>query len=280
MNNAMELIRYSDIILSCFIPGQMLTESRIASHALVFVRSGVMEAKSAGRKFTVPAGGFVFLKRDHAVRIRKQSDGARPYSAMSILLQRNFLRDSFRTLNPRNFPRAAKRFEEAVIPLRSEPALESLFASLLPYTDARVKPLPEWIELKEREALLCLLTISPRFYPTLFDFSSPWKIDLLAFMEANFREDLTLEEFASYTGRSLATFKRDFAKISPLTPEKWLLEKRLDYAHRLLTEDHRKISDVYLEAGFRNRSHFSTAFRKKYGVTPAEAGREPESVSF
>ena len=53
MNNAMELIRYSDIILSCFIPGQMLTESRIASHALVFVRSGVMEAKSAGRKFTV-----------------------------------------------------------------------------------------------------------------------------------------------------------------------------------------------------------------------------------
>ena len=72
----------------------------------------------------------------------------------------------------------------------------------------------------------------------------------------------------------------NFAKISPLTPEKWLLEKRLDYAHRLLTEDHRKISDVYLEAGFRNRSHFSTAFRKKYGVTPAEAGRERESVSF
>lgn len=62
MNNAMELIRYSDIILSCFIPGQMLTESRIASHALVFVRSGVMEAKSAGRKFTVPAGGFVYFK--------------------------------------------------------------------------------------------------------------------------------------------------------------------------------------------------------------------------
>ena len=99
-------------------------------------------------------------------------------------------------------------------------------------------------------------------------------------MEANFREDLTLEEFASYTGRSLAAFKRDFAKISPLTPEKWLLEKRLDFAHKLLTEEHKMVSDVYLEAGFRNRTHFSTAFRKRYGVTPAEAGREPESVSF
>ena len=37
-----------------------------------------------------------------------------------------------------------------MIPLRSEPALESLFASLLPYTDARVKPLPEWIEYKRQ----------------------------------------------------------------------------------------------------------------------------------
>ncbi len=29
--------------------------------------------------------------------------------------------------------------------------------------------------------------------------------------------DLSMEEIAGYTGRSLATFKRDFAKISPLT---------------------------------------------------------------
>ena len=62
-----------------------------------------MEAKSAGRNSPCRRAGLVFLKRDHAVRIRKQSDGARPYSAVSILLQRNFLRDSFRTLNPKNF---------------------------------------------------------------------------------------------------------------------------------------------------------------------------------
>lgn len=29
-----------------------------------------------------------------------------------------------------------------------------------------------------------------------------------------------MEEIASYTGRSLATFKRDFAKVSDLTPQK------------------------------------------------------------
>jgi AraC family transcriptional regulator, exoenzyme S synthesis regulatory protein ExsA len=56
---------------------------------------------------------------------------------------------------------------------------------------------------------------------------SPWKIDLLDFMEKNFCEDLSMEEFASYSGRSLATFKRDFKKASPLSPQKWLIEKPL-----------------------------------------------------
>ena len=102
----MELIRYSDIVLSCFVPGQSLSEHRMASHALVYVRSGEMTAKDNGTSIRIPAGG-------------------RPYSAVSIRLERKFLRDSFRTLNPKNFPRSAKRFEEAVIPLQSEPAVFS-----------------------------------------------------------------------------------------------------------------------------------------------------------
>lgn len=32
--------------------------------------------------------------------------------------------------------------------------------------------------------------------------------------------DLSMEEIVNYTERSLATFKRDFAKISELTPQK------------------------------------------------------------
>ncbi len=52
------------------------------------------------------------------------------------------------------------------------------------------------------------------------------------FMEQNYTEDLTLEEFASYTGRSLATFKRDFAKVSPLPPQRWIMEHRLEKAKK------------------------------------------------
>ena len=30
----------------------------------------------------------------------------------------------------------------------------------------------------------------------------------------------------------------------------------------------KKVVDVYAEVGFRNPSHFSTAFKKEFGITP------------
>ena len=80
--------------------------------------------------------------------------------------------------------------------------------------------------------------------------------------------EFTLDELAHYTGRSLATFKRDFKKISELTPEKWLIKKRLEKAYELMKTGRKKVVDVYAEVGFRNPSHFSTAFKKEFGVAP------------
>lgn len=116
---------------------------------------------------------------------------------------------------------------------------------------------------------MCLLAIDNRFYPTLFDFNEVWKIDIMDFMENNYTEDMTLEEFASYTGRSLATFKRDFARISPLPPQRWILEHRLEKARTLLLENKIPAQEICYMVGFKNRSHFSQAFKKRYGCAPA-----------
>ena len=62
------------------------------------------------------------------------------------------------------------------------------------------------------------------------------------------------------------TFKRDFKKISDLTPEKWLIRKRLEVAYAKMKEGGKKVVDVYAEVGFKNPSHFSTAFKKQYGM--------------
>jgi len=82
--------------------------------------------------------------------------------------------------------------------------------------------------------------------------------------------DLSIEEIAQYTGRSLATFKRDFKKISELSPQKWLMNKRLNVAYEKIKNKGEKIADVCYNVGFKNRSHFTTAFKKQFGFTPTQ----------
>jgi len=126
------------------------------------------------------------------------------------------------------------------------------------------------MKLKLHEGVHSLLNIDIKFYSSLFDFTEPWKIDLVDFMEKNFLQTLSMDEFASYSGRSLATFKRDFKKISVQSPQKWLIEKRLQVAHDLIKIGHKKVSDIYLDVGFKNLSHFSSAYKKMYGQPPTK----------
>lgn len=102
---------------------------------------------------------------------------------------------------------------------------------------------------------------------------SAQKIDLKDFMEKNFRCDMSMSEFARASGRSLSTFKRDFKKISDLSPERWLTDRRLRAAIELLKRG-RRVSDTCFDVGFKNVSHFSATFKKKFGMTPGEARKQ------
>ena len=161
-----------------------------------------------------------------------------------------------------------KGLDRDVVKLPKTVELASLFASMTPYFDRDVKPQDDFMNLKLQEGLLALLHIDKRFASMLFDFNEPWKMDILDFMNKNYMYEFSMEELAHYTGRSLATFKRDFKKVSDLTPEKWLIRKRLEVAYDLMKEGGQKIVDVYAKVGFKNPSHFSTAFKKQYGIPP------------
>lgn len=256
------------IIFSCFMPGETLVEHRLPNHALILVCQGEIDIIDGERSITIKKGEYVFLKKDCQIRIHKHSAGEVPYSAMSIRFKRPTLRNYFRKVESMNIPSGVARFNEAAIPIAPNLYLDSLFASLRPFLESGTEPSKQFIDMKCAEALDCLLRINSRFYPTLFDFNDLWKIDLLKFMEEHYMEDMSMEEFAGYTGRSLATFKRDFAKLSPLTPQKWLIEYRLQKASEMLSKG-TSVTDAYIQVGFRNRSHFSKLFTEKFNCPPS-----------
>jgi AraC-like DNA-binding protein len=95
------------------------------------------------------------------------------------------------------------------------------------------------------------------------------KVDLKDFMEKHYKSDMSMSEFAKASGRSLSTFKRDFKRMSELSPERWLTDRRLRAACELLKRG-RRVSDACFDVGFKNVSHFSAIFKKKFGLTPGE----------
>jgi len=269
--SGVKIFNYSDIFFSSIHQGNTICTNRAFAHLIIYISSGEISIMDNGKEIMAHAGECIFIRRDHRVTFTKRPAGDEIFIGITMMLTRNFLRDYYQKLDRKFIPRQAQLFDESVIKLPKSPALESIFLSLAPYFHTDEKPSDDILNLKMQEGVMALLNINADFYPVLFDFTDPWKIDILEFLNANYMYELTMEEIASYTGRSLSTFKRDFKRISNLTPQKWLIKKRLEVAYELIRKGNRKVSDIYVDVGFKNRSHFTTSFKKKYGFSPSVA---------
>lgn len=264
-----KVFNYSNVFFSCYTNNERGCSTSVQNHILVYVCSGEMLLQEGGTTIKIHKGESVFLKKDNRVSLTKQPKGKEPFIGISLVFSRSFLRDFYQTMDKKELPLHTYPHTPSVIRLPQTPAIASLFQSMLPYFDSSTQPTDRIIEMKLHEGIYALLDIDKQFYPSLFDFTDPWKIDIVDFMEKNYAYDLTIEEIAHYTGRSLAAFKRDFKKLSELPPQKWLMDKRLNVAQDKLVNENKKISEVYLEVGFKNISHFSTAYKRKFGYPPS-----------
>ncbi|MDM1391291.1 helix-turn-helix transcriptional regulator [Myroides marinus] len=89
-------------------------------------------------------------------------------------------------------------------------------------------------------------------------------------IESNILNKLTLNELAFLCNMSLSTFKREFEKQYAESPSKWFQNKRLEYAHTLLTHKNKTVTEIYLEIGYESTSSFIQAYKSKYGITPKQ----------
>lgn len=262
------IFNYEDIFYSFFYDDISGCVHRSREYAMNYVYSGEMVLDNGQEQIHVGKGECVFIPRDHHITMYKKPCNGERYCGIFLNFKRNFLREMYARIGAYKMSSPTPRLALGVIKLPETAEITSLFASLTPFFNPEVKPHGDFMNLKLQEGVLALLHIDKRFAPMLFDFNEPWKIDILDFMDKNYMYEFSLEDLAHYTGRSLATFKRDFKKISDLTPEKWLIRKRLEVAYALMREGGKKVVDVYAEVGFKNQSHFSAAFKRQYGVPP------------
>jgi AraC-like DNA-binding protein len=80
---------------------------------------------------------------------------------------------------------------------------------------------------------------------------------------------LSLSELVKASGQhNRSHFCYSFRQEVGISPGAYHLQLRLDAAHAALAQPMAEITDVALQHGFGSSQHFSTAFRRAYGVTP------------
>jgi len=258
----------NSFVYSCVSKEQWGHEQFIPEHVLAFQISGETSIYNQQGTFVLKKNRILLARRNQFAKTQKLPGSDPEYKAVSIILKTEDLR-KFAALN--NIVCDKGYNGKSNIVLKPDTFLKSYFQSLIPYLEKPDSSNERMIFSKVSEAIELLLNIYPECKKFLFDFSEPHKIDLKNFMLNHYRYNAPIENFARLTGRSLAAFKRDFTEIFQISPAKWLKEKRLEEAHQLIHQENKKPSEIYLELGFENLSHFYTSFKSKYGMTPTES---------
>lgn len=89
------------------------------------------------------------------------------------------------------------------------------------------------------------------------------------FVEANLGEDLSVTQLAQQAALSPERFAAAFKACYGSTPYRWVQQRRVDEATKLLKTTTKPIVDIALALGFSSQSHFTQTFRQMTGTTPA-----------
>jgi len=237
-------------------------------HTLILQVSGQLVLETSEQSILMTGGEMLLIRKNQVGNLTKTPLPGANYETIVISLQEDLL---CKIVLEEKLKADQKYIGPPNLLIPSNEFLQGYFQSIVPYARSSGATMTDEMGiLKVKEIVKLLLLALPRLRNFLFDFSEPHKIDLERFMLSNFHFNVPVEKFAQLTGRSLASFKRDFQKTFNSPPRQWLQNKRLNAAKYLIEIKHQKPSAIYLDLGFKSLSHFSHAFKTKFGKSPNE----------
>lgn len=235
----------------------------------VYVIKGKKKWFSRDREVLARAGDCIFIKKG-AHSIYQYFDDE--FCSLFMFVPDDFIRDTLLENKVDLDKQDNETSSSPILRVQTDEMLTTYFLSFLSYISNAESSEKKLAELKFRELILVVTSGNGNsevsgYFRRLCRTSRP---SLQSVMESNFNYPMNLEEYARLSGRSLSTFKRDFKKYYDTTPGRWLTQKRLDYARYLLEQTDKSVTEVVLDCGFKNTSHFSRIFKEQFDKTPLQ----------
>lgn len=269
---SMRIIQKESIFLASEPNKVSKTESVLENHLIGKVISGTLIFTNSEETIHINEGEIYIFKKNQIRKTTKLPtvDG-RPFESIGIsLIQEDIKSYMIENRISSNQNKTIKR----ALRIENSESWNNFFDSIKILIKNSSINSTNLIKIKVKECIGLISQTQKEATQFLFDLSESNRADLGDFMRRNFLFHLPISDFAKMSGRSLSTFKRDFKKIFTETPEQWLKNRRLEYAYKIITEKKLRPSDAYYEAGFENFSHFSNAFKIKFGKNASELYKE------
>lgn len=242
----------------------------LKDHLLLYVKSGIYTVRFNDQQFTVHSNEMIFIHKSTLIEYDKAGEPGSEHvlDYMMFFLNEKMLEEFVRFAGLKlTIP------EKDFIPVSTisiNDLTRSYFESLQPYFVMPGHVSDELVKVKMMELLFHLSNSNERLLHQLLQSNSNNNNEIARIMEENFTNPVSLHDLAYLSGRSLSTFKREFQATFHTSPLKWIRNRRLDEAKKLLLETTLSITDVCYSTGFENIAHFSKVFKLRFKLSPSE----------
>ncbi len=97
---------------------------------------------------------------------------------------------------------------------------------------------------------------------------------VMEYLDRHFPEPVTVQQLATLTHLSLSQFERRFKALFQVTPVQYLIRLRLNKACQMLAGSSTKITEIAVQCGFYDHSHFVRQFSATFGLSPSAYRRQ------
>ena len=250
----------------------------VSQHSLVFVLEGTKYIHSADGDMVIRKGEAFFCRKGCHLMSEMIPEEGGSFDTVLFFFNDSMLSRFVNQLSTEHSPFAAT--DRSAFRIKTADPVSIYLSSMLSLFDSPLGKNDDFLRLKVQELLhyICITPGNDEFVSFLISCRDGSRGDLPELMEQYFNKNISLETMAELSGRSLSSFKREFKKTYNTTPARWIRERRMSWAEQLIRNSGKSITEISYESGYESLSHFSTLFRKNYGVTPREYRAELNSA--
>ncbi|MBD2465228.1 helix-turn-helix transcriptional regulator [Oscillatoria sp. FACHB-1407] len=103
---------------------------------------------------------------------------------------------------------------------------------------------------------------------------------VIDYMHQHLHQEIQLADLAKVAKMSQFYFCHLFKQSMGTSPYQFLIQQRVERAKQLLQDEEMTISEIALECGFSNQSHFTRRFRQLTGITPKVYRNQQKMLAY